>query len=179
MKRLTLFCLLSSALLFVLVAGHTEDVAANGGRKLEVTVTNVTKGQIFSPTIVVSHSKRLAPLFELGAPARPELATLAEEGMTVPLHGILEGHPKVKDVVTTEGMLFPGESVSVAVRAPRGYHYITLASMLVSTNDAFLALKGHHSSCLPLGLVPSGFGGRSPSLRGKGWARPHRGSSGE
>jgi hypothetical protein len=35
----------------------------------EVTITNITKGQVFSPPVLVSHNRNVA-LFELGEPAR-------------------------------------------------------------------------------------------------------------
>jgi hypothetical protein len=49
----------------------------------EVTVTNVTRDQQFTPLLVVAHHPRVR-LFELGQPASSELETLAEEGVTGP-----------------------------------------------------------------------------------------------
>ena len=48
----------------------------------EVTITNITKGQIFTPILAVAHA-RGASLFELGMPASNELEQLAERAYTV------------------------------------------------------------------------------------------------
>ncbi len=142
MKRFTLLALLGVALLLTTVAAQTEDAEANGGSKLVVTVTNLTKGQILSPFIVATHSSRLEPLFRLGSPASSELAYLAEDAMLDPLKMLWEGSKEVKDVEISSGPVPPGESVSVTVRAGGRHKYVSLGSMLVTTNDAFTALNG-------------------------------------
>ena len=45
-------------------------VSADGGynRKYEVTITNLTPGQSFTPQLVATHSRKVS-LFELGQPA--------------------------------------------------------------------------------------------------------------
>ena len=42
----------------------------------EVTVTNLTRGQQFTPILVATHQAGVR-LFELGSPASPQLKTLA------------------------------------------------------------------------------------------------------
>lgn len=115
-------------------------IAQDGGR-FEITVTNLTRGQQFTPILVASH--RAGPqLFELGQPASPELAILAEEGNTAPLAAVLAGLPTVRDVATSGGLLGPGQSVTVTVQADGGADHVSVASMLIPTNDGFLALNG-------------------------------------
>ena len=46
------------------------------------------------------------------------------------------------DVQHSGGLLGPGQSVTVVVEAARGARYISLASMLLPTNDGFVALDG-------------------------------------
>ena len=36
----------------------------------------------------------------------------------------------------------PGASVSVEIKAKRGFRFLSLAGMLVTTNDAFFAVRG-------------------------------------
>ena len=48
----------------------------------EVTITNITQNQIFSPAVVVSHRQGLDPLFQLGEMASGELAKVAEDADT-------------------------------------------------------------------------------------------------
>ena len=63
-----------------------------------VTVTNVTRGQIFSPAIVVSHSDA-ASLFTLGQPASAGLALMAisstrgDKGRSLSNHSKVEAKP--------------------------------------------------------------------------------------
>src|SRR5262249_58219309 len=82
----------------------------------EVTVTNLTRGQQFTPILVASHKEGVR-LFDLGSPASPQLSTLAEEGNTGPLAALLAANPLVKDVVTSSGLLYPGKSVTIFVEA--------------------------------------------------------------
>jgi len=107
----------------------------------EVTITNITKGQTFTPQLVATHRKDVA-IFELGQPASEELALLAEGGSTAELTALLEGTHGVHEVQTIGGLLGPGESASTTVTAPRRHRYLSLAAMLIPTNDTFVALNG-------------------------------------
>ncbi len=124
--------------------------ASNAGM-YEVTITNLTRGQTFTPIMVASHKKGQY-LFNLGQPASDELATLAESGNSQPLQDSLKSQGIAYDTVSTAGLLGPGESVTVRVRAFGRYRYISVASMLIPTNDAFIAVngikapRGHHAT---------------------------------
>jgi hypothetical protein len=107
----------------------------------EVTITNLTRGQTFTPILVASHRAGLT-LFRLGAPASPQLAILAEEGDTGPLTALLQARPKVKEVTNSGGLLPPGASTTVLVQAPGRFNHLSVAAMLIPTNDGFFALNG-------------------------------------
>ncbi|MBM4263078.1 MAG: hypothetical protein FJ143_16775 [Deltaproteobacteria bacterium] len=130
---------------FLALAGLLGTFALNplsaSAASFEVTITNITRGQQFTPIIVVSHRPGLK-LFELGDPASAELATLAEEGNTQPLADALRYHPRVLDIANSTGLLDPGDSVTVRVRTRGDFDHVSLASMLIPTNDAFFALNG-------------------------------------
>ena len=66
--------------------------AEENGPQFEVTVTNLTRGQTFTPVLVASHREGVT-LFTLGAPASSQLAILAEEGNTAPLAALLLAPP--------------------------------------------------------------------------------------
>lgn len=117
----------------------SRDVESVGHTSYEVTVTNVTKGQIFSPLLLATHAGSVS-LFEAGMPASPELAILAEGGDTGPLTALLAATPGVADVALGGGMLPPGASETIFIEASGSAHRLSLASMLVSTNDTFAAL---------------------------------------
>jgi hypothetical protein len=108
----------------------------------EITITNVTRGQSFTPRLLVTHRKHIS-LFDLGEPASTELEMLAEGGNTTPLADKLLGHPySVADVLTDPGLLGPGESTMIIVEASRRHRYLSVAAMLIPTNDTFMALNG-------------------------------------
>ena len=113
----------------------------NEGGVYEVTITNLTRGQQFTPVLVATH-KPSVKLFELGRPASHELAILAEEGNTAPLAAALSGLAGTGQVVTGSGLTNPGASVTLTVEARAGFRHLSLAAMLIPTNDAFVALNG-------------------------------------
>ena len=118
-------------------------------RMYEITITNITKGQTFTPVLAATHRGSIR-LFELGDPAIEELADLAESGATGPYEAYLLGMPdKVDDVVATGGLLGPGESVTIMIESDRGFRRFSLAAMLIPTNDTFFAINNgrlpHHS----------------------------------
>ena len=107
----------------------------------DVTITNVTEGALFTPILVASHSPGVK-LFKLGMAATDELVMLAEGGAVGPLATLLEADPRVVDTADSGGLLRPGESVTVTVDVPHRLGRISLASMLLPTNDGFIALNG-------------------------------------
>jgi hypothetical protein len=96
---------------------------------MKFTVTNLTRGQRFTPILVASH-KAGVRLFELGVPASPELKTLAEEGNVAPLTALLLSDPNVQDVVNSGGLLNPGASVTQRVQTRGAFDNVSVAAML-------------------------------------------------
>jgi hypothetical protein len=201
MKRLVLSAI-TIGLLMTAGALIGEPVFAEdeGGKAYEVTVTNLTRGQTFTPILVASHKKGVS-LFTLGDPASEELAALAEGGDTDPLTTLLLAMPEVKDVDSSGGLLEPGESVTVIVETRGKFNRISVASMLIPTNDGFFALNGikgpkgkkifmlfspaydagsepNDELCASIpGPVCGGEGG-SPSTGGEGYVHIHTGIHG-
>ena len=116
--------------------------------RFEVTVTNLTRAQTFTPVLVASHREGVT-LFALGQPASPQLAILAEEGDTAPLTALLLATPGVRDVADSGappgGFVPPGQSKTVIVDAGRGARHLSVAAMLIPTNDGFFALNGERA----------------------------------
>lgn len=114
-------------------------------RAYEVTITNITSNQIFTPVLAATHSTKVN-YFELGTPASLELATLAESGNPAPLEELLLATPDlVHDTensapLLADGLLRPGESVTLELSTTRGFPRLSLAAMLIPTNDTFMAL---------------------------------------
>ena len=107
----------------------------------QVTITNLTQAQFFTPILVASHDSG-QPVFQPGQPASPELEAVAEGGDTGPLMTLLDGNEDVYDMAVSEGLLAPGASVTVTVEGKRDSRYLSLVSMLIPTNDAFVGVSG-------------------------------------
>jgi len=120
----------------------SSSVFADGSKTYEVTITNITNAIIFTPILVASHKKGLAPLFELGLPASDDMTAIAEGGNTGPLTATLGVDPDVVAVGNSGGLLHPGASVTVMVSAEKGAKHISIASMMLPTNDGFIGLNG-------------------------------------
>ena len=124
----------------ILVSG-VADAKKDKTTVYKVTITNITRGQIISPPIVISHNEDFQ-LFSLGHPAPTGLAQLAEDGMTEPLSDHLDTLDSVFQYRTAGGGIPPGESVTVEIETQKGYDLLSAAGMLVSSNDAFFAVRG-------------------------------------
>ncbi|MEO8225181.1 MAG: spondin domain-containing protein, partial [Gammaproteobacteria bacterium] len=113
--------------------------AGNRNTQYEVTITNITRGQTFTPQLVVTHSPGVR-LFSLGEPASEQLSVLAEDGNTGPLTAALNSAGyAVGQAVTIPGLLAAGASARVTVEAGRGQDFLSVAAMLIPTNDTFVA----------------------------------------
>jgi hypothetical protein len=86
-----------------------------------VRITNVTRGQTFTPVAALTHVVGIR-LFRLGTPAIAVLEAVAEEGNLTPLVTLAQGAPSlVFDVQTTgappAGFTPPGQSHTLTLRA--------------------------------------------------------------
>ncbi len=128
-----------------IVRGQETEASSSAGQLFAVTVTNLTRGQTFTPVLVASHQEGVR-LFRLGGAASSELATLAEEGNVGPLTNRLLESPAVFDVVNSGpppgGFVLPGQSKTVLVRTLDPFDHVSVAAMLIPTNDGFFALNG-------------------------------------
>ena len=131
-----LLCLFSSTALFA-----QDNTLGVEPTVFDVTITNVTKNQIFSPPIAVTHNSDLS-LFTPGYPASGALATMAEDGDAGPLKEDVLANESAFFATISEGPLLPGQSVTLKVETYGMYNRISVLGMLVTTNDAFFAARG-------------------------------------
>lgn len=125
----------------------SENARALRARHLryEVTLTNITRGQIFSPAVVYTHTRAMKPLFMPGQPASPEVAGVAEDAMLDPLVESLSNSANVRKVAVltgAEGPILPGETATIIIEGSHWASQVSLMGMLVSTNDAFYGING-------------------------------------
>lgn len=104
----------------------------------DVSITNLTPGQTFTPQLLVSHTADIS-LFEIGEPASMELEILAEGGDTGPLTDAIVN--VASDVQTVAGLLAPGSTISATIDAYSD-DVVSMAAMLIPTNDTFVAMNG-------------------------------------
>jgi hypothetical protein len=177
----------------------TSSASADGNTTYQVTITNLTSAVSFTPILVTSHRKGVS-LYEPGSAASDELAAIAEGGDIAPMTAVLQANPRVADVQNSAGLLAPGASVTVSVSAKHGARHISLASMMLPTNDGFIALNSvraprhgtasYYSQGYDAGTEPNdelcisipgptcGGEGPSPGVDGEGYVHINRGIHG-
>ena len=177
----------------------TSSASADGNTTNQVTITNLTSAVSFTPILVTSHRKGVS-LYEPGSAASDELAAIAEGGDIAPMTAVLQADPRVADVQNSAGLLAPGSSVTVSVSSKHGARHISLASMMLPTNDGFIALNSvraprhgtasYYSQGYDAGTEPNdelcisipgptcGGEGPSPGVDGEGYVHINRGIHG-
>lgn len=113
---------------------------AGESKTYEVTITNLTKGQIFTPVIAATHKSSIA-FFELGAPAIDELELLAEDGATDPLNDLLLSAPELVQDTSGTGPIMPGATTTFTIEGSNRFNRLSFAAMLLPTNDTFVAVN--------------------------------------
>jgi len=130
---------IASFMMLAMVLAASQ-AAAGPHRSYQVTITNITQGQIFTPILLATHKSSIT-LFNLGEPASMELEMLAEGGATAPLAGVLEDASRaVNDIQSGDALLGPGESVTFNIQGDSRREFLSLAAMLIPTNDTFVGL---------------------------------------
>jgi hypothetical protein len=77
----------------------------------------------------------------LGNSATPGLTALAEDADTTVLKDELDASSSVYDYNEAGGVIMPGLSATVEIKTKRRFQHISAAGMLVTTNDAFFAVR--------------------------------------
>ena len=136
--RRTIAVLAALSTLFIAGAASADPPVSS----YEVTITNSTGGQPFTPPLVATH-QRAIDLFDVGAPASEAIQQIAENGNLDPAVALATGSSKVFDAQVVLGdvpPLLPGASRTFTVRAEPGSRNLTWVSMLICTNDGFTGL---------------------------------------
>lgn len=125
-------------------------------RSYEITIENLTTGQPLSPGVVAVHGKQ-AGVFTAGAPASEGLRLIAEQGNPGTAVSDLTGAPGVFQVLGTAAPVHrvggPGSStIMTEIAASANADRLSLALMLICTNDGFTGLDGVK---LPGGFEPA------------------------
>ncbi|MBV7316483.1 spondin domain-containing protein [Shewanella sp. NIFS-20-20] len=107
--------------------------------ELDITITNLTNGNHFTPILVAGHSSDLA-LFHAGDMASPALQKMAEGGDISDLEAAVDGAGAEKLVNPASGLLAPSHSTDVVSFDTQDSMYLSVVAMILPTNDAFIGL---------------------------------------
>lgn len=122
----------------------TSQTFADSKKEYEVSITNITKGQSFTPVFFATHDSSNSA-FSLGAPASVAVERLAEGGDTAMLATDLasaSGETHTMPAASATGLLEPGMTTTVQISGHHWEHSLTVMAMLLPTNDTFVALSG-------------------------------------
>ncbi len=140
---------------------------AKTASSFEVAFTDLTTGQPLTPAVAATHRGK-NELFRVGRAASFGLKEIAENGNNAPLLSRLASDPDVTDVVEAPGgPLVPagspgdatfGQSTTFTIEAEHGARFLSLASMLICTNDGFtgvnaLKLPSHVGDSVTVGTA--------------------------
>ena len=103
--------------------------------ELDITISNLTHGINFTPFVVAGHDDS-THLFEVGQAATPELQAMAEGGDISGLVNLLTTANAAIVENPAAGLLAPGASTNFMMDTG-SMGYLSLASMLLPTNDGF------------------------------------------
>lgn len=143
--------LLVAASVGVLAGCPNDDNNVAKSYRYTVNVENLTANQPMSPLAVLTHNSDFQ-LFEIGQSASVELEHLAEGGSNAELIALMNSDDNVYQGLSGNGLLLPGASDEVTITVnPHRYGYLSLASMLVNTNDAFVGETGLSLKSLAVG----------------------------
>lgn len=119
----------------------------------DVTVLNLTNAQPLSPIAVISHGDDYS-FFSVGAPASAGLEEMAEGGDNTALLAEANADPAIVAATSGAAPIAPGASETVTVTvldSQRPGLQLSVATMLVNTNDAFTGLNSRALETLAVG----------------------------
>lgn len=121
--------------------------------EFEVSVVNLTNNQPLSPVALVAHSGDFR-VFAIGSPASQGLEVLAEGGSNEDFVEAARTDASVITIVSGAGPIGPGGSEVLSFSVPESDAAslsVSLATMLVNTNDAFTGTNSLDISSLAVG----------------------------
>ncbi|MDX8382156.1 MAG: spondin domain-containing protein [Ghiorsea sp.] len=125
--------------------------AASTPANYEITLTNLTTAQPIAPAAVVLHTSGYTPVV-LGSAASVAIEMLAEGGDNTLVLSEAITHPSVLSSSGGAGVLMPGASeIITSMVSDNAGLKISVAGMLVNTNDGFAAMNGFDISTLAVG----------------------------
>ncbi len=135
MKNMTFKTLLLSSLIIALSAcsDTDDDMGGMDNQMYRIKITNLTNAQPLSPPVAMLHSDSFS-FWEIGEAASVALETMAEGGDGSALLALYAANPQHADTAA----LAPGASTEFTLEMEHSTdNHLSVAGMLVNTNDAF------------------------------------------
>lgn len=145
LKRLTLPLILTSTAVLTACgnSNSTTDQAT-----YEVSFINVTNNQPLSPPAALIHDNGYRA-WNIGSAASAEIEELAESGSPAAL---VASATDALNMIAASGVIPPGASDTLTLVVDQTNHLsLTVATMLVNTNDAFTGVTGWNISDIAVG----------------------------
>ncbi|MDE2940353.1 MAG: spondin domain-containing protein [Chloroflexota bacterium] len=148
-KRISIVMLLAvvASLVGLLTANIISAADDNEQLYVEISLTNLTPGQVLSPVFIARHNGHMDPLYTLGQPASEAVAKMAEDADASDL--LAQWDPESNSYIgeamvlaLNDGPIPPGETVSTHFEFDDDNTRMSFISMLVTTNDAFIGANG-------------------------------------
>lgn len=128
---------MKKALFAALLAASTSTSAF--AQDLDITITNLTHGSHFTPLLVAAHNNS-SHLFQIGTAASTSLQAMAEGGAIAGLSADLDSIAADKSENPAGGLLAPGGSTNFQLNTVSGNDYLSVAAMILPSNDGFVGL---------------------------------------
>jgi len=141
MKKPVLSMLAAILAASALFAAPTTYADEGGIRHYAITITNITRGQNLAPPAVIAHNGQYK-MFTLGGAPTYELAQLAEAGNGSLILNAAASMPSVYKTALGTGGIPPGASQTIEIETTKEFSEISIGSMLATTNDGFMAVRG-------------------------------------
>ncbi len=107
--------------------------------ELEITVTNLTHGNHFTPILAAAHNNEMH-LFQAGEEATPALQMMAEGGNISGLADAVKAANGVTAENPAAGLLSPNSKTDSFDLDSGDHTHLSLVAMMLPTNDAFIGL---------------------------------------
>jgi len=123
----------------LLAAGSLNSSLVMAGKTMTVEITNLSNALYYTPLLVSAHN-RDTHVFQVGSAASASLQAMAEGG---DISGLVTDLASVGANNVTNpagGLLAPGASATATIEVNKHNRYLSIAAMLLPTNDGFVGL---------------------------------------
>jgi len=128
---------MTAAMIVMLAACSNDEAPVASTQVYSISITNLTNAQPLSPPIAILHDSSLR-LWDVGSSASIALETMAEDGDGSALLALAKDNPQY----LSASPLAPGETVEFTLETTdTSLVELSIAGMLVNTNDAFSGLN--------------------------------------